>query len=177
MSNESAAQQAYLPSRTTSLVSSFSHSRRGVNFSSSFFCASLESSSSPSVTNVRHWANSHLNPPTFVTELQTGFGYILEWQLPNEEAEQQSWSHGRFHVLMLAQGVYEDLVKRLSEQEHLISPSFKFLNEDATLDLLGGLSRVGHVEYLSLSFPLVLHILGIVSVIPQQAQQAFHLPD
>lgn len=74
---------------------------------------------------------------------------------------------------MLAQGVYEDLIKRLSEQENLVSPSFEFLNEDATLDLLGGLSRVGHVEYLSLSFPLVLHVLGIVSVIPNTYSRHF----
>ena len=64
---------------------------------------------------------------------------------------------------MLAQGVYEDFIKRLSEQENLVSPSFEFLNEDATLDLLGGLSGVGHEEYLSLSFPFVLHVLGTVS--------------
>ena len=74
---------------------------------------------------------------------------------------------------MLAQGVYEDFIKRLSEQENLVSPSFEFLNEDATLDLLGGLSRVGHVEYLSLSFPLVLHVLGIVSVIPNTYSRHF----
>ena len=67
---------------------------------------------------------------------------------------------------MLAQGVYENLVKRLSEQENLVSPSFELLNEDATLDLLCGLSRIGHIEYLGLSFPLVLHVLGIVSVMP-----------
>jgi hypothetical protein len=80
------------------------------------------------------------------------------------------------YVLILAQGVRKDLVKRLSEQENLITASFEFLNEDAPLDLLGGLSGVGHVEYLSLSFPLVLHVLGMVSAIPTGiAEHTTHL--
>ena len=103
--------------------------------------------------------------PTFITELQTGLGHILERQLPNENTEQYSWSRERSYALMLAQGVHKDLVQWLSEQKNLIAASFEFLNEDAALDLLSGLSGVGHVEYLSLSFPLVLHILGTVSVI------------
>ena len=106
-----------------------------------------------------------MRPPTFITKLQTSFGHILERQLPIEKIEQQSWSYEWFHVLVLAYGVRKDLVKGLSEQDDFISASFKFLNEDATLDLLGGLSGVGHVEYLSLSFPLVLHILGTVNAI------------
>ena len=67
------------------------------------------------------------------------------------------------HVLILAQGIRKDLVKGLSEQENLVTAGFEFLNEDATLNLFGGLSGVGHEEYLALSFPLVLHILEIVS--------------
>ena len=114
-----------------------------------------------------------MRPPTFITKLQTSFGHILERQLPIEKIEQQSWSYEWFHVLVLAYGVRKDLVKGLSEQDDFISASFKFLNEDATLDLLGGLSGVGHVEYLSLSFPLVLHVLGIVSVIPNTYSRHF----
>ena len=101
--------------------------------------------------------------PTFITELQTSLGHVLEWQLPNGNVEQCSRSHGLSDVLILAQGVRKDLVKRLSEQENLVTASFEFFNEDATLNLFGGLSGVGHEENLALSFPLVLHILEIVS--------------
>lgn len=66
-------------------------------------------------------------------------------------------------ILILAQGVCKDLVKRFGEQEDLITASFEFLDEDATLNLFGGLSGVGHEEYLALSLPLVLHVLEIVS--------------
>ena len=104
-----------------------------------------------------------MHSPTFITELQTGFGHILERQLPNEIVEQRSWSHVWSCVLVLAQCIREDLVKRFSEQENLVTAGIEFLNEDATLDLLGGLSGVGHEEYLSLSFPFVLHVLGTVS--------------
>ena len=114
-----------------------------------------------------------MRPPTFITKLQTGFCHILEWQLPNEKAEQRPLSRERFHVLMLAYGVHKDLVEGLSEQENLISTSFEFLNEDATLDLLSGLSGVGHVEYLSLSFPLVLHVLGTVNAITNRHSRHF----
>ena len=65
---------------------------------------------------------------------------------------------------MLAQGSCKDLVKRLAEQENLVAASLEFLHEDATLDLFSGLACVGHVEYLSLSFPLILHILGIIRI-------------
>jgi len=114
--------------------------------------------------------------PTFVTELQTGLGHVLEWQLPSGNVEQCSQSPGLSDVLILAQGVRKDLVKRLSEQEDLITASFEFLNEDATLDLFGSLSGVSHEEYLALSFPLVLHILGIVSASANRcSSRATHL--
>lgn len=102
---------------------------------------------------------------TFITELETGFGHVLEWQLPDEKVERHCWSRERFYVLVLAQGVCKDLVKGLSEQENLIPTSFEFFNEDATFDLLGGLPGVGHEEYLALPFPLVLNVLGMVSTL------------
>lgn len=69
------------------------------------------------------------------------------------------------HVLVLAQGVHKDLVERLSEQKNLVSASFELLDEDATLDLFGSLASISHVEYLGLSLPLVLRILGIIRFI------------
>ena len=68
-------------------------------------------------------------------------------------------------VLVYAHSVCEDLVKRFSKQKHLVTASFKFLDEDTALDLFNGLASVGHVEYLSLSFPLILHVLEIVRAI------------
>ena len=69
------------------------------------------------------------------------------------------------HILVSTEGIRKDLVERLSEQENLVAASFEFLNEDAAFDLLGGLSSVGNVEYLSLPFPFVLRVLGIVRII------------
>jgi hypothetical protein len=66
------------------------------------------------------------------------------------------------HALVLAQGICKDLVERLTKQKNLVAASFEFLDEDAALDLFSGLPSVGHVEYLSLSFPLILHILEII---------------
>ena len=66
---------------------------------------------------------------------------------------------------MSTQGIRKDLVKGFSEQENLVAASFEFLNEDAAFDLLGGLASVSNVEYLSLPFPFILRVLGIVRII------------
>lgn len=66
---------------------------------------------------------------------------------------------------MFAQGIHEDLVKRLGEQKNLVTASFEFLDEDARLDLFSGFTSVGHVEYLGLSFPLILRVLEIMGFI------------
>lgn len=66
---------------------------------------------------------------------------------------------------MVAHSIHKELVKGFSEQEDLVSPGFEFLDEDTTLDLLDALPRIRRVENLSLSFPLVLHVLEMVSII------------
>ena len=79
---------------------------------------------------------------TFITELESSLGDILELELLPH-----------FQVL------HEDLVKWLSQEQHLISACMELLDKDTLRELVGSLAYVREVEDLLLALLAVLEVL------------------
>lgn len=142
----------HAPSRTISLDSFLSQSRRGLYSSvnslwrcfSSLGSASIKAFISPiyGVRKKRH---------TFVAEFQTCFGDILERHLPIRQrgisSNHLTHRTGR-HILPLLQILHEDFIQGLAEEEDFVPAGMKLLYKDALSEVRFRLAHIGQVEDL-----------------------------